>query len=112
MENNCNIIYEEEWLLIHLVRPTTKEEKKYTIWREYTRDYLFNLLSANPKKLVKHTQTIRRQNQLLPTNCLSVFDQFVGLVLKGWKSKINANVFINKSICTFDYISRFEYFKH
>ena len=28
----------------------------------------------------KHTQTIRR---LLATNCLSVFDHFVGLVLKG-----------------------------
>ena len=27
MENNCNIIYEGERLLIHLVRPTTKEEK-------------------------------------------------------------------------------------
>ena len=33
-----------------------------------------------PHKLVKHTQTIRR---VLPTNCLSVFDDFVGLVLKG-----------------------------
>ena len=30
--------------------------------------------------MVKHTQTIRR---LLPTNCLSVFDHFVGLLLKG-----------------------------
>ena len=30
--------------------------------------------------MVKRTQTIRR---LLPTNCLSVFDHFVGLVLKG-----------------------------
>ena len=29
--------------------------------------------------MVKHTQTIRR---LLPTNCLSVFDRFVGLALK------------------------------
>ena len=29
--------------------------------------------------MVKHTQTIR---QLLPTNCLSVFDHFVRLVLK------------------------------
>ena len=28
--------------------------------------------------MVKHTQTIRR---LLPTNCLSVFDHFVGLEL-------------------------------
>ena len=31
-------------------------------------------------KMVKHTQTICR---LLPTNCLSVFDHFVGLTLKG-----------------------------
>ena len=30
--------------------------------------------------MVKHTQTIR---QLLPTNCLSVFDDFVALALKG-----------------------------
>ena len=30
--------------------------------------------------MVKHTQTIRRQQ---PTNCLSVFDHFVGLALKG-----------------------------
>ena len=30
--------------------------------------------------MVKHTQTIRRP---LPTNCLSVFDHFVGLVFKG-----------------------------
>ena len=30
--------------------------------------------------MVKHTQTIR---WLLPTNCLIVFDHFVGLALKG-----------------------------
>ena len=30
--------------------------------------------------MVKHTQTIRRQQ---PTNCLSVFDHFAGLALKG-----------------------------
>ena len=30
--------------------------------------------------MVKRTRTIRRQQ---PTNCLSVFDLFVGLVLKG-----------------------------
>ena len=33
-----------------------------------------------PHKVVKHTQTIRRQK---PTNCLSVFDHFEGLALKG-----------------------------
>ena len=31
-------------------------------------------------KMVKHTQTICRQQ---PANCLTVFDHFVGLVLKG-----------------------------
>ena len=37
--------------------------------------------------MVKHTQTIRRQ---LPTNCLSVFDHFAGLELKGlMKKRIN-----------------------
>ena len=30
--------------------------------------------------MVKHTQTIRRQQ---PTNCLTVFDHFVKLALKG-----------------------------
>ena len=30
--------------------------------------------------MIKHTQTIRR---LLPTNSFSVFDHFVGLMLKG-----------------------------
>ena len=29
--------------------------------------------------MVKHTQTIHR---MLPTNCLSVFDHFVGLAVK------------------------------
>ena len=37
--------------------------------------------------MVKHNQTIHR---LLPTNCLSVFDHFVGLALKGLNnSKVN-----------------------
>ena len=30
--------------------------------------------------MIKHTQTIRQQK---PTNCLSVFDQFLGLAFKG-----------------------------
>ena len=37
-------------------------------------------------KMVKHTERIRR---LLPTNCLGVFDHFVGLVLKGLKIATN-----------------------
>ena len=33
-----------------------------------------------PHRTAKHSQTISR---LLPANCLSVFDHFVGLALKG-----------------------------
>ena len=39
----------------------------------------YNPFKSQPRKTVKHTQTIHR---LLPTNCLSVFDHFVGLALK------------------------------
>ena len=36
--------------------------------------------------MAKHIQTIRRQK---PTNCLSVFDHFVGLTLKGLAYHLN-----------------------
>ena len=36
-----------------------------------------------PHKMVKYTQTI---HLLLTTNCLSVFDNLVGLALKGLKN--------------------------
>ena len=41
-------------------------------------------IKRQPHKMVKHTQIIRR---LLPTNCLSVFEHFVGSVLK-WLNNI------------------------
>ena len=40
----------------------------------------FNPLSAN---ITKWSNTLKRFVAKLPTNCLSVFDHFVGLVLKG-----------------------------
>ena len=39
-----------------------------------------NPLSANP---TKWSNTLKQFAGNLPTNCLSVFDHFVGLVLKG-----------------------------
>ena len=39
-----------------------------------------NPSSANPIKMVKHTQTVSWQKL---TNCLSVIDHFVGFALKG-----------------------------
>ena len=38
------------------------------------------LAKCQPHKMVKHTQTICL---LLLTNCLSMFDHFVGLIFKG-----------------------------
>ena len=46
------------------------------------------ILDSNFNLLKKHTQTIRRQ-QL--TNCLSVFNHFVWLALKGLKLRRNHN---------------------
>ena len=42
-------------------------------------DKLNELFTRQPHKMVKHSQTIRRQQT---TNCLCVFDHFVGLALK------------------------------
>ena len=42
----------------------------------------FNPLKGQSHRMVKHTQTIRRQQ---PTNCLSDFDHFVNLALKELK---------------------------
>ena len=53
--------------------------------------------------MVKYTQTVRRQ---IPTNCLSVFDYFVKLVLKELKHKFSMynnekNLDMIMSICSF-----------
>ena len=42
--------------------------------------FVFNPLSANP---TKWSNTLKQFVGKLPTNCLSVFDHFVGLALKG-----------------------------
>ena len=47
-----------------------------TIWRHQK----FIPVKRQPHKMVQHTQRISRQQS---TNCLSVFDHFVGLVVKG-----------------------------
>ena len=54
-ENNCNIIYEGERLLIHLMRPTTKKEKlqnmtriRMTLYFAFTRELCFFFLKSRP----------------------------------------------------------------
>ena len=55
---------------------------------------VLNPLSANPTKC---SNTLKQFVGNLPSNCLSVFDHFVGLALKGllikrYKKKMNENV--------------------
>ena len=50
--------------------------------------------------MVRPTQTIRR---LLPMNCLSVFDHFVGLVLKGLRLSRGITLFLSSM---FYYLSK------
>ena len=47
-----------------------------------------NPLSANPPK---RSNTLKQFFAKLPTNCLSVFDHFVGLVLKGLRNHRSSN---------------------
>ena len=51
--------------------------------RETSSIKLANLLSVNP---TKWAYTLKQFVGNLPTNCLSVFNHFVGLVLKGLRS--------------------------
>ena len=46
--------------------------------------FFINLLSANP---TKWSNTLKQFVGKLPTNCLSVFDHFVGLALEGLKKQ-------------------------
>ena len=48
------------------------------------RNKVLNLLSTNPTKL---SNTLKQLVGNLPTNCLSVFDHFLGLVFKGLTKK-------------------------
>ena len=53
--------------------------------------------------MVKHSQTIRRQQ---PTNCLSVFDRFVRLTLKRLSNRVVKNFqFISVAYAPFSSLS-------
>ena len=49
--------------------------------------------------MVKHTQTIRGQQ---PTNCLSVFDHFMGLMSKGLKFFLYCSLITSHLFLEFD----------
>ena len=50
---------------------------------------IYLILKRQPHKMVKYSQIVCRQQ---PTNCLSVFDHIMGLVLKRVKYLEKANI--------------------
>ena len=50
--------------------------------RQISLSHVIKSFKHQPPEMIKHTQTIRWQQ---PTNCLNVFDDFVGLTVKGLK---------------------------
>ena len=57
----------------------------------FTLSKVLNPLSANPTKWLN---TLKQFVGKLPTNCLSVFDHFLGLALKGLRLQFIPLVFI------------------
>ena len=58
---------------------------EFSLKANFFKYFVLNPLSANP---TKWSNTLKQFVDNLPTNCLSVFDHFVGLALKGLKSNI------------------------
>ena len=66
---------------------------------------IFNPLNAN---ITKWSKTLKQFVGKLPTNCLSVFDHFVGVVLKGLIAKLDGSGLgynnLNSLIFILDYL--------
>ena len=81
-----------------LERPLSKGKKQ--------KSYQLNPFSAN---FTKWSNTLKQFVNNLPTNCLSVFDHFVGLVLKGFiKDKLGGKimkVFVGLRAKTYNYLT-------
>ena len=86
----CMIFLVKSWLPNKwLVSYLWEEAKHFAGKCEFAQDVSQNIqmslmnstqaFKRQPHKMVRHTQTIRWQK---PTNCMSVFDHFVGLTLK------------------------------
>ena len=70
------------WSKLSFISKTLLVEQITWVTLEEFRCWYYQPYKRQPHKMVKHTQTIRRQN---PTNCLSVSDHFLPLALKGLK---------------------------
>ena len=79
----CGVIYSHACSLFSLLM-----HDHYRFAFHVNDSFSFNPFSANPKKW---SNTLKQFVGNLPTNCLSVLDYFVGLVLKGLRKSTNSN---------------------
>ena len=76
-------IISESYTKLYTVIRNIKGNKTYISAKSLINKVLsLNPLSANP---IKRSNTLKQFVGNLPTNCLSMFDHFVGLALKGLK---------------------------
>ena len=69
-------------ILLSLHRGIIQTDKTSENFTNNIKEKSVNPLSAN---ITKWSNTLKQSVGKLPTNCLSVFDDFVGLALKGLK---------------------------
>ena len=84
------------WPLLKLALPNFNTFKMLNI---FVTNFVRLLLKRQLHKMVKHTQTIRGQQ---PTNCLSVFDHFMGLMPKGLKFFLYCSLITSHLFLEFD----------
>ena len=68
-------------------------DKKVIIFETLCRVNLLHTVNPLSAKLTKWPNTLKQFVGNLPTNCLSVFDHFVGLALKGLRTMMSRKVF-------------------
>ena len=69
------------------------DDRKWTLYLFSNKKGLMRPLNPLSAKFTKWSNTLKQFVGNLPTSCLSVFDHFVGLALKGLTIKIYASNF-------------------
>ena len=80
ISDNKHDIYLYEKLFTKLLAQAVNKNTKFMFKKTGRFVFFLNPLSA---KFIKRSNTLKQFVGKLPTNCLSVFDHFVGLALKG-----------------------------
>ena len=88
LTTNDKSLYLGFLLKFHFIKTNNPSHKHLFSWLH---ENSINSFKHQLHKMVKHTQIICR---LLPTNCLSVFDHFMGLALNELNANANDNFYV------------------